>query len=283
MFKKFKPELTTLEACHRLALIEGQKENKKRKGEKEMSLKEWVESLKAERERRMKKKTVLERKWKIAIAVCLVSVITVALIIGYVVPTMFGASFVSVSFDISWPNEPKWDYILLKRTIIGGYEKYESYTVWPNGTLTGPGLNSGLSVYIHFENSYLLPVQLRYNGFSDVMLIYNQMVDNPQDIAVNKEYLVWGAFFDWPADPHSLHGSNFDYYVSRMKLSNYSATIQPGKHLYIMWESVNVPGTWCFTDLNNKLVANGTYYVYYIFHGILAEPGGIPVKIIRSD
>jgi len=32
-----KPELTTLEACHRLALIEGQKENKlrKRKDEKE--------------------------------------------------------------------------------------------------------------------------------------------------------------------------------------------------------------------------------------------------------
>jgi len=28
MFKKFKPELTTLGACHRLALIEGQKENK---------------------------------------------------------------------------------------------------------------------------------------------------------------------------------------------------------------------------------------------------------------
>jgi len=27
MFKKFKPELTTLEACHRLALSEGQKEN----------------------------------------------------------------------------------------------------------------------------------------------------------------------------------------------------------------------------------------------------------------
>jgi len=31
MFKKFKPELTTLEACHRPALSEGQKENKKRK------------------------------------------------------------------------------------------------------------------------------------------------------------------------------------------------------------------------------------------------------------
>ena len=29
MFKQFKPELTTLEACHRLAPIEGQKENKK--------------------------------------------------------------------------------------------------------------------------------------------------------------------------------------------------------------------------------------------------------------
>jgi len=28
MFKKFKPELTTLEACHRLAAIEGEKENK---------------------------------------------------------------------------------------------------------------------------------------------------------------------------------------------------------------------------------------------------------------
>jgi len=32
MLKKFKPELTTLEACHRLALIEGQKDNLKRKG-----------------------------------------------------------------------------------------------------------------------------------------------------------------------------------------------------------------------------------------------------------
>jgi hypothetical protein len=30
----FKPTLSVLEACHRLALIEGQKENKTRKGEK---------------------------------------------------------------------------------------------------------------------------------------------------------------------------------------------------------------------------------------------------------
>jgi hypothetical protein len=37
MFKKFKPELTTVEACHRLALIEGQKENEYEKKEGEES------------------------------------------------------------------------------------------------------------------------------------------------------------------------------------------------------------------------------------------------------
>jgi len=35
MFKKFKPELASLEACHRLALIEGQKENKVKKKRRE--------------------------------------------------------------------------------------------------------------------------------------------------------------------------------------------------------------------------------------------------------
>jgi len=250
-----------------------------------MSLKEWVESLKAERERRMKKKTVLGRKWKIAIVASLASVIAAALIIGYIVPSVFGANFVSVSFDLwgRWPDLPKWDTQLVKVNLIGGKVDWmRVYTVWPNGTLLEH--NSPMDVWFSYNNSYFVPVQLRYNGFDYVMFVYNRTVDDPTDVMANKDYLVWGAFY-FNGEPSSFEGSSFYFYVSRRNLSNYTVTIEPGTcdRLDPFHWGIDNPGEWRYMDLNGNLVPSGTYYFYAVFYGIVAKPGPVPLKLIVNQ
>jgi len=149
------------------------------------------------------------RKVVIALVVLALSVslITVLLII----PVVFGESFVSHSFELYYavgPGHPDWK------------------VVYVNGSTIGIVC---LGIKVKGTNNYFLPVHIKYNGFAHVMLVYNRSVENPADVELNRDFLIWGGFLGV-----SWYAGEFDddlayaYYVSRKDLTNYTTIISQG-------------------------------------------------------
>lgn len=256
--------------------MKGRKRTKK-KGE--MKMKEHIERMARE-----EKKSIaygdefwttkfMRSRWKIPVVVSVASVIMASLVVGYMIPQVFGANFVSCSFELYGTANPfgHWGWVV----------------IWPDGRTVRLGC---VGVRYYWNNSYFMPVQLHYNGFDFVMLVYNRTVNNPTDVIANREFLVWGAFFASGFSfftsglPCPLEGSYFDFYASRRNLSNYTVTMPTAINDYgSIFDYIDDPGAWVAHDLNGNLVPLGTYYIYFIFYGIVAKPSYLSLTVVRYE
>lgn len=209
------------------------------------------------------------RNLKIFIIIVSIAIIVSLISLLIIVPVVFGSQFVSVSFQFY-------------KVIGPGHPTLEIVDV--NGDILQI-LYVGLIVNI--TNSYFFPVQVRYNGFDNVMLIYNRTVDRPADVVTNKDFLVWGAFegvFDTTLDdrinPNLGNRSGYYYYVARKDLSNYTKTIGIGTLTYPMFEEAMGLPYWAGQDLNGHPILPGTYYIYCVAYGKVAGPLNLTVTSV---
>lgn len=195
-------------------------------------------------------------------------VLIVAILISLViVPLAFSDNFVSVSFKplfVSGPGNPTLEVVYFNGSIVPIIEMGEQVNV---------------------TNSYFVPVQIKYNGFDYVMLIYNHTVTDPTDVVKNKDYLIWGAFaayhLSWPATFALSDSEPYNYYVSRKDLLNYTKAIPVGALTYVKFvdAGVGLPN-WYGQDSNGYPVSPGTYYIYCIAYGKVAEPFNLTVTSV---
>lgn len=208
-----------------------------------------------------------KRKWIILIAVIAVAVVVTSLFI--VIPFAFSERFVSISFEPYFyvgPGHPTLEVIYFNGSII-------PITI--------------MGVKINITNSYFLPVQIMYNGFDYVMLIYNHTVADPADVAKNKDHLVWGAFdachpvpWSWSSTRRLSDSESYNYYVSRKDLLNYTRVIKKS-FTTIKFEGGIIDGPcWTGQNLNGRPVSVGTYYIYCIAYGKVAGPFNLTVTSV---
>lgn len=218
------------------------------------------------------------KKRKIPIAVVCILIVAILLILLVFVPFVFGGHFVSFQPKLlyAWPPWPQQQTMEI---------------VLPNGSAI-PVSYVELAVYV--TNSYFVPVEVRYNGFRFVWLIYNRTVTNPEDVVGNKDSLVWGAFespyvksiwcsygFDlWDTDLGNMTG--YEYYLARKDLSNYTKTIPVGtyRQLVFYWSLFAPISYWYGQDLHGLPVSPGTYHMYCIAYGKIAGPLNLTVTSI---
>lgn len=217
------------------------------------------------------------RKRKIPIIVVSVVIGTLFILLVFV-PLVFGEQFVSFSF------QPKPRYIV-------GPLGHTMEIVYINGSIIPV---SCVELEVNVTNSYFVPVQVKYNGFRFVWLIYNYTVVDPEDVVGNRAFLVWGAFdtpylksiwglygFDWRGTPLG-NMTGYEYYVARKDLSNYTTTIPVGTYrkLVFYWTPEFPASYWYGQDLHGSLVSPGTYYIYCIAYGKVAGPLNLTVTSI---
>ncbi len=147
---------------------------------------------------------------------------------------------------------------------------------------------SGVSVRINITNSYPVPVDVKYNGFQVVLLIYNQTVTDPSDVVNNRDSLIWGAFYyalyhATPSKISSFTADGFEYYASRREQTNFTETIRTPTH----W--TNVPffdepasPTWHWEYWFNvtSYVPTGTYHMHCIAFGIEGDPQNFTITSV---
>lgn len=226
------------------------------------------------------------RKWKIPILIAsliiIASLILLLVWVYYIVPSAHGDQFVSVSFEVR--------YVLPWGNYGGSME-----IVYVNGSIMRI---SHMELTVSVTNSYFVPVEVTYNGFDTVWLIYNQTVGDPADIVTNKELLVWGAFEGWylpisavtpysavlnnRTNPYLGNLSGYDYYVARKDLSNYTKTIRVGVSRYYMFYEPFML-TWYGQDLYDRPVSPGTYYIYCVAYGKTSKPINLTVTSVLWD
>ena len=194
-----------------------------------------------------------------------------------IVPLVFGEQFVSFSFlpklrYTDWPQRHAMEIVL------------------PNGSIIPI---SYVELKVNVTNSYFVPVEVRYNGFEFVWLIYNSTVADPEDVVGNKDFLVWGAFdtpylsgwgmygFDW-WDTALGNMTGYEYYLARKDLSNYTKTIPVGtyrQNVFYRFEWFPI-SYWYGQDLHGLPVSPRTYHIYCIAYGKVAGPLNLTVTSI---
>jgi len=197
-----------------------------------------------------------------------ISMATLASLISLlvIVPYAFGDTFVSFSFQLlpfTGPGRPAIEIVYFNGSLI---------------KVCGIGLE------INETNNYFRPVQVHYNGFEYVMLVYNHTVTDPSDIVNNKPFLIWGAFYavHTPRDVYDLSESwAYNYYAARRNSFNYTATLPIGT--YTLWEFVEptVTPKWGGQDLNGDLISPGIYYVHCVAYGKILGP--ISLNVTRAE
>jgi hypothetical protein len=221
------------------------------------------------------------RKRKIPIAIATIVIVGTLLVLLLFVPIVFGEQFVSAMFQLSYAG-PDWP---LRRTME---------VVISNGSIIPI---SFVELEVNMTNSYFVPVEVKYNGFEFVWLIYNRNVDDPEDVVGNKDFLVWGAFHaTYRVVPKSIWGlygfdcfrpelgnmTGYEYYVARKDLSNYTKTIPVGT--YRQFAFYYAPGfpkaVWYGQDMQGLPVSPGTYHIYCIAYGKVAELVNVTVTSI---
>lgn len=223
-------------------------------------------------------------KWsksrKLSLATSMVTIIIVSLVsLLVIVPVVFGEQFVSFLF------QPKPRY-------AGDWPKRNAMEiVLPDGRIIPI---SFMMLEVNVTNSYFVPVQVSYNGFDFVMLIYNRTVTDPEDIVGNKDFLVWGAFYtSYPIKGWGMYGfdwwdtalgnmTGYEYYATHKDFSNYTKTIRVGTYRQLIfylseWFPISY---WYGQDLHGLPVSPGTYYIYCIAYGKVVEPFNLTVTSV---
>jgi hypothetical protein len=212
----------------------------------------------------------------IVVAACVLLIVVLVPVVYYYfyVPSALGKKYVSVSF----------------KPAFLAYDGARAGDV--NGTFEGkPFTMDFLGISVNASNSYFVPVQVRYNGFDVVWLIYNQTVSDPSDVSNNERLLVWGAYYHLvdTSYPHSgvydFSEDGIEYYANRRELSNYTITLDPGQYwgnYPMFWDPDVAPGSWtCQYWFNQYLsVPLGTYYMYCIIFGIPTGPQNLTLTSI---
>jgi len=196
-----------------------------------------------------------------------ISMATLASLISLLViaPLVFGEQFAYFSFQLDPAS-----YVYGSGTIE---------IVYFNGSLIKVGW---IGLKVNVTNNYFRPVQIRYNGFEYVMLVYNCAVTDPSDIVNNKPFLIWGAFHAVRALGKGFRLSEswaYNYYVTRRNLSNYTVTLPVGTSTGPVFVGSGEPN-WGGQDLNGDPISPGIYYIYCIRYGRKLEP--ITLNITRT-
>lgn len=186
-----------------------------------------------------------------------------------IVPLAFGDRLVSSSFELHYPSGNKMD------------------VVYVNGSVAHISM---VSFMVSGVNSYFLPVYVHYNGFEVILLIYNRTVAEPADVAKNKEFLMWGAFWSKHSQmsPVLSFGENvnahtaYEYYVARRDLSNYTKQIPVSGFggFFIGDPSIDGKGWYGQNSFSNKPVPPGIYYIYCIAFGQITKPLNLTITSI---
>ena len=205
-----------------------------------------------------------KRKWVILTAAMSIIVVLVSLFV--VIPMVFGDNYVSASLDINFCLAgPKGE---------ASIEVVFKDRVWSVCFVT---------FYINITNSFFMPVTVHYNGIDYAILVYNQIVDAPEDMETNKPFLVWGAFSARQlVNPVDLgNPDHYDFYISHRNLSNFTVRRAPGTYtLHVFGSSATGPIWWgqnCFT---REYVSPGTYYIYAIAYGKVSAPYSLTITSI---
>lgn len=232
------------------------------------------------------------RKWKIPIIIASVAIIVSLIFLlvwvyyivpYYIVPSEHGDQFVSFSpklVYVAGPGNPTIEVVYINGSVVP--------VAW-------------IGLHVNVTNSYFVPVEVSYNGFEFVWLIYNQTVTDPTDVVGNNDYLVWGAFyagyyvigavpmFGFYGDPGCWsnttgYESAYDYYAAHKDQSNYTKTIAVGthQHLYV-FESASTSPLTAWGGQNYKThqpVSPGTYHIYVIAYGKVNAPINITVNAV---
>ena len=205
------------------------------------------------------------RKWKIPILVSVVLIVTMLVSLLVIVPLAFPDEFVSCSFElqfVSGPGHPEVEVVYLNGSIVLVMFSYPKYKV---------------------TNSYFTPVHICYNGFEDIMLVYDHTVDDPADIAANENWLVWGGFqsrqYSWSYQSFESEAS-YNYYIARRKLSNYTKTVRVQGTEGISFYNPAFGAVWMGQDMSGNPLSPGTYYIYCIEYGIVSKPVNLTITSI---
>jgi len=221
------------------------------------------------------------RKRKIPIAIASIVIVGMLLTLLLFVPLVFGEQFVSFSFEFGYISE------------TSAYHQPTMKVMYIDGSVIEVVF---IDVWVNVTNSYIVPVEVKYNGFEFVWLIYNQTVTDPEDVVSNKDFLVWGAFRttyyiggsgwgmygfdDWSEWLGNMTG--YEYYIARKDLSNYTETFPVGTYRdYAFYEVDGFPlAVWYGQNLYGQPVAPGTYYNYFIAYGKICKPLNLTVTSV---
>lgn len=214
------------------------------------------------------------RKWKIPIFIVTIALVVSLIFLLVVVPTVFGEGFVSLSHELEYVVSPD----------LPAYMEVKS-----NGSVIGV---REIGLWIYVTNSYIVSVEVGYNGFDFVWFIYNQTVTDPEDVLGNLDYLVGGAFrAAYDIDGYSWYGfsmggdyweqkigakTGYEYYAIHKGRSNFTKTIPVGTKQ----NHLAPPHTWYGQDPYGQPVPLGTYYIYYLAYGKVSKPINLTVTSI---
>lgn len=205
----------------------------------------------------------------LVISSVVVALITL-LIVLYILPTTFSDSFFSCRFEPRFLGEPEPIHPAMRVEISDGRVLYTTtvgFKVW-------------------YNNSYFIPVKIPYNGFDQLVLIYNATVDDPTDVVENNDFLIWGAFYNpyIPGeDMGELTGEYYEYYLASKDLNNFTKSIKSGAHssgpLFVS-SGIGEP-IWKGQDLNGNPISPGTYYLYTVLYGKVANPQPYELAVLE--
>jgi hypothetical protein len=201
-------------------------------------------------------------KWAIVVVASVTVLMLISLLV--IIPYVYGLNFASFSpqlYYASGPGTPTMEVIYVNGSVV---------------PITWIGLR------VNVTNTYLVPVHIAYNGFDYVMLVYNRTVDNPDDVMLNKKFLVWGAFYGfylYPPSNELYYDGGLEYYASRRGLSNYTATIPVGAWTYYVFHEPFAP-VWRSEDLKLNPISHGGYHIYCIAYGQVLKPMDLTVTTV---
>jgi len=134
---------------------------------------------------------------------------------------------------------------------------------------------------VNYTNNLSIPVVIQYNGFRYVILIYNQTVENPEDVVANKPSLIWGGTSGHLYERSFDSYGNYEVYVSRMNATNFTTTIKPGTWKFTAFAGpLSIGPEWDGQSwVTGNRVSPGTYYIYAIAYGKVSQP--VPLEIIE--
>ena len=203
-------------------------------------------------------------KWKLPLIVLVIAT-TAFVALFVVIPYAFSDRFVACSCELAFitgPGHPKTEVVYLDGSLVRVMFVYPQYMV---------------------TNNYFTPLHLCYNGFENVMLVYDRAVDDPADIVANADWLVGGGFhsgqYDW-AYQSLESATSYDYYITRRTLCNYTKTLRVQGTKGDSFYSASFGAVWRGQDLSGNPVSPGTYYIYYIEYGIVSKPVNLTITAI---